>query len=150
MRCTGRIFVCLIAALAFPAAAMASVKVPTETEGSLQVRPYVIGWTGDGTAFLGGFTGHRSVSKPSLAGHSLSFGLGRLRWTTYNATEGRAYGADWVDNGVPDNASGTFFPAKVSVHVYRPENGVFTRLTFNIGRHVITEDAINNGGFWQW
>jgi hypothetical protein len=42
-------------------------RTPTEFAGEagLQARPRNIGYTGDGTAFLGGFTGARAVTRPS-------------------------------------------------------------------------------------
>ncbi|MDQ2759925.1 MAG: hypothetical protein M3Y17_05680 [Actinomycetota bacterium] len=111
--------------LALPAAASARIlpAVPTEF-GHPQVRPHLIDYTGDGSAFLGGFTRHHALHKSSPLAD-----FGRLHWTTYNKNEGRAYGADWIDNFIPDGAAGTFHPFKVTVHVYRPRAGVFTRMT---------------------
>ena len=127
------------------AASAASVKVPTENWG-LQVRPYVIDFTGDGSGYLGGFDGH-----PFPKAHPA---YGRLRWTEYNANEGRAWGAEWADKCNPDCASGTFFTAgKIYVHVYRPRNGVFTRMTLSgadFGRRSVTIAAHQSYGAWTW
>jgi hypothetical protein len=117
--------------LVLPAGASAALP-KTPTEYGLQVRPYFIDWTGDGTAYLGGFTGHNSLKRPFPLGD-----FGRLRWTSYNSTQGYAYGADWLNNGEPNDAEGTFTPHKVNVHVFRPRNGVFTRLAFNFGHKTL-------------
>ena len=116
--------------LSLPGTALAALP-KTPTEGSYKVRPHIIGWTGDGTGYLGGFSGHSSLRRPFPLSD-----FGRLRWTTYSATQGYAWGADWLNNGIPDDASGTFTPTKVNVHVYRPRNGIFTRLAFNLGGKV--------------
>jgi hypothetical protein len=127
--------------LGLPAVASATT-VPTEL-GHPQVRPYRIGYTGDGSAFLGGFTRHHGLHKSSPLSD-----FGRLRWTTYNAGEGRAVGADWVDNFVPDGAAGTFHPFRATVHVYRPRRGIFTRMTISSQGHSFTLEARGAAG-WQ-
>jgi hypothetical protein len=111
-------------ALAAPAAASALPRTPTEFLGGPRVRPARIDYTGDGSAILGGFTKYKRLHKSSPLTH-----FGRLHWTVYNQHQGRAVGADWVDNFIPDGATGTFYPIRVSVHVYRPRHGMFTRMT---------------------
>ena len=140
------VIVALALALAPTAvASSAPVRVPTEIHG-LQVRPFIIDWTGDGSGWLGGSSGRSST----FSYHD----IGRLHWTQYNATGGRAFGVVWAKpapNCHLSNAQCPLVPeGKTGVHVYRPRDGVFTRMTFKIGRHVITLDATNNGGFWQW
>ncbi|MDQ6745823.1 MAG: hypothetical protein M3Z27_07415 [Actinomycetota bacterium] len=133
-----------------PASAWAAPRVPTEIslrDGSLQIRPYVIDWTGDGSGFLGGFTRRHSFHKYSRGGIA---NFGRLHWTTYNGKEGRAWGAVWIDDFIPDGASGTFRASKVTVHVYRPRDGVFTRLEFRYGHHRVTLSAVHSGAYWHW
>lgn len=128
--------------LALPAMASATT-VPTEL-GRPQVRPYLIDYTGDGSAFLGGFTRHHGLHKSSPLAY-----FGRLHWTTYTARTGRAWGADWLDNFIPDGATGTFHAFKANVHVYRPRAGVFTRMTITDQRHSYTLHAIGRIG-WQF
>lgn len=132
----------VLLALAWPAVASATT-VPTEL-GRPQVRPYRIGYTGDGSAFLGGFTRHHGLHKSSPQAD-----FGRLRWTTYNAREGRAVGADWIDNFVPDGAAGTFHPFRVTVHVYRPRSGIFTRMTITEQGHSVKLHAATPAG-WRF
>ncbi len=144
------ILVIFVSVAALPASASAAPRVPTELslrDGSLQIRPYVIDWTGDGSGFLGGFTRRHSFHKYTRGGIAK---FGRLHWTTYNAQEGRAWGAVWIDNFIPDGASGTFYPAKVTVHVYRPRGGVFTRLEFRYSHHTVTLTAVHSGRAWYW
>ncbi len=123
-----------------PPAMASAVTVPTERWGP-QVRPHLIDYTGDGSALLGGFTRHHRLHKSSPLAD-----FGRLRWTTYNARQGRAWGADWIDNFIPDGAAGTFHPIKVDVHVYRPRRGVFTRMTVTEHGHRYTFHA--HGDLW--
>ena len=93
--------------------------------GGLRVRPAVIGFTGDGTGYLGGFTGRRAVPHPSQSALQWA---GHLTWTKWGATEAHGHGAIWGNNGEPDDARGTFFPSAVKVRLFRVVNHVFTRL----------------------
>ena len=86
-----------------------------------KVRPGSIVYTGDGTGVLAG-RGTRSRHPK----------FGRLHWTAWNPTEGRAFGADWVNNCVPFCAAGTFTPYPVNIKVFRPRllsgHRIFTRM----------------------
>ncbi len=107
----------VLAAGVASASAAALPKVLTQERPAFQIRPAVIGYTGDGTGIVGGpdGTGPRD--------------LGHLRWTTYNGREGDAVGLVWLDNCTPDCADGTFSPAKVRVRVSFPTHGHFRLLT---------------------
>ena len=122
-------------ALAGPASASPTPRTPTEF-GSAQVRPARIDYTGDGSAILGGFTRYRRLHKSSPLAD-----FGRLHWTAYNGREGRAVGADWIDNFIPDGAAGTFHPFQVTIHVYRPRHGIFTRMSITEQGHSYTLKA---------
>lgn len=149
----------IVFATAAASRAAALPRLPTELVGSqaLAVRPSVVDFTGDGTGFLGGFSGHRSVPHGS---QSNSRWMGRLRWTIWNEHDGRGSGAVWLNNGIPDDAGGTFYPYAVTVRAFRPRNGVFTRLAFAywIGdwpyatvRDAHFYPATRYGpGYWQW
>jgi hypothetical protein len=133
--------------LALPAMASAST-MPTGLGTPLQARPYQVRWTGDQTGWLGGFTGHASSKRRHF---------GRLRWTQWSGTEGHAWGADWGDNCSPDCAEGTYYPVKVTVHVFRPNaQGVFTRMSLTERditvnpQHTITLDAVHWRAYWYW
>jgi len=55
-------------------------------------------------------------------------------------------GADWMDDFTPDGATGTFHPFRVTVHVYRPRHGIFTRMTIVEQGHSYT--AKEHGTNW--
>lgn len=108
------------------AAALAKVQVPAYSGPIVhgknpQVRPGTIIYTGDGSGLLAG-RGARSRHPK----------FGRLHWTSWNATQGRAFGADWVNNCVPFCAAGTFTPYPVNIKVFRPRvlegHRIFTRM----------------------
>ena len=89
--------------------AVAGVQRPDCPGKNPKVRPGSIVYTGDGTGVLAG-RGTRSRHPK----------FGRLHWTASNPTEGRAFGADWVNNCVPFCAAGTFTPYPVNIKVFRP------------------------------
>ena len=137
------------------AAAANLPKTPTELSATAgtQIRPQIIGFTGDGTGYLGGFTGRSAVPAPSRV--SLRW-AGRLHWTEYNSHLGRATGAEWLNNGRPDDARGTFHPYKASVRVFDPRGGVFRKMTVTSQGHSYTLTAMyfrgldGAPGYWQW
>jgi hypothetical protein len=87
----------------------------------LRVKPYVITYTGDDTGFLAG--------QGQASHHPKS---GRLRWRAWNDTEALATGADWIDNCLPNCATGLRYPFPVRLELYRPRReggyGFFTRM----------------------
>lgn len=108
------------------AAALAKVQVPAYSGPIVpgknpQVRPGTIIYTGDGSGLLAG-RGTRSRHPQ----------FGRLHWTSWKTSEGRAFGADWVNNCLPFCAAGTFTPYPVNIRVYRPRtlegHRIFTRM----------------------
>jgi hypothetical protein len=125
------------------------VKVPTGYTGP-QVKPYTLTFTGDGSSFLGGPTGHRTFGGNGKRITMKDFG--RLRWTQYTATDGKASGVVWSKFGPgPLAADGFKNYGRISLHVYRPRNGVFTRMTMQYGRHSATTfTAVNSDGYWYW
>ena len=143
--------VVLSVVLGVPSAASA-VRLPTELWG-LQQRPFVVSWTGDSTGYLGGGTGRRFVTKADLARRGTRANFGRLRWTTWNATQGQAWGVNWLNNCNPSCAQGRYFPKNVNVHVYRPNaSGLFTRLEIlsKNNRVLVRRFAERQFGFWVW
>ena len=144
--------------------ASALPRLPTQLTGTraLQVRPPVVSVTGDGTAFLGGFTGRRSVRMPSR--NRLRW-AGHLNWRSWTATGARGRGAVWLNNGLPDDAQGTFFPAPATVTAFRPRHRIFTRFSFRfvyqgkvqvsrLKADYVPPQDFGNGftapGLWQW
>jgi hypothetical protein len=161
MRARLAISVLAATTLACPCAAIASglPALPTELTGKqgLEVRPPFVDFTGDGSGALGGFTGSPFLRKPKLKSIRQ---FGRLRWTRWTMTDARATGAIWIDDGIPDEASGTFYPYAAEVRASRPRNGVFTRLAFvwwtgdrpyAVIRPAHYFPATQYGpGYWQW
>ena len=112
--------------LAAPGMTATRTKIPVEdgparAGKNVQVKPYEIVWTGDGT---GVFAGH------GVAGRRPKFG--RLHWSKWTATEGRASGSNWLNDCIPFCAAGRFTPFPVNLTVYRPRVllgfKVFTRI----------------------
>jgi hypothetical protein len=106
------------------------------------VRPATISYTGDGTAVLGGTDGS-SVRHP-----------GHLDWTSYNRRRGYARGVDWLNDCELSCAEGDFSPVPVRVHVFRPRDGRFTRMTLRFtyrGKHVVDRRGIRRyGKYWAY
>lgn len=127
--CAALISLIVLAAVVSTAHAAPLPRLPTERAGhqALAVRPPVVDFTGDGSGFLGGITSRRAIPKSKL--RTLRE-FGRLRWTSWNDHDARAVGAIWLDNGIPDEANGTFYPYRVEVRAFRPVSGIFTRLAF--------------------
>lgn len=82
----------------------------------LQVRPRSILYTADSSGFI---AGRRRKSGP-------------LHWTVWNRSGGKATGADWINDCVPDCAGGTYHGYAANAAVFRPRvlggRDVFTRL----------------------
>lgn len=121
--------------------------IRTGLTGPLQVRPYIVVLSVDGSGLLGGFSGRH----PTESTRGKPFG--RLHWTTWNSTEGRASGAEWLNNCRPSCARGTYHAYKATVHVYDPgRSGVFLRMTVK-SRRSATYTAHYFGGYgggWGW
>jgi hypothetical protein len=147
MRAAGLFVVLLIMA---PAAAQAGPpKVLTQRPHHMfQVRPAWIGYTGDGTGFIGGADG-------SGAAHP-----GHLHWRRYAHRQASARGVVWLNDCEPDCADGMFHSVPARVHVYRPRRGHFTRLTLKyryrghryVDRRALRHTPGGDGypGAWAW
>src|ERR1700755_1178260 len=80
----------LILVLAFPTGAVAAQPVRLATQDStrpLQVRPKLVGYTGDGTGYLAG--------RRSSPGHE---DQGGLRWLSWGREAALAHGFAWLNN----------------------------------------------------
>lgn len=99
------------------------VRLATQLEEApLQVRPPFIGYTGDGTGYLGG----RSDDPRQVVDGTLR---GGLHWLTWGSRAALAHGWDWLNNCRPDCADGSFHRFKAIVRARRPRHGLFTRMT---------------------
>jgi hypothetical protein len=121
--------------------------VLTGVSGPLQVRPYIVDLTADGSQLLGGVTGrHPHENTPGKP-------FGRLHWITWNSSEGRASGAEWLNNCRPSCARGTYHAYKATVHVYDPgRSSVFLRMTVKSHRSFTYSASYfaADGGGWGW
>lgn len=115
------------------------------------VRPPVIGFTGDGTGYIGGSEGRGRINGKNEFGH-----IAWLTWTNQTAT---GTGALWIDNGVPNDAEGTFSSVPVKLRAFAPRHGHFTRLTSRYtesGENFIQERGIrflslpDHKGFYEY
>jgi hypothetical protein len=139
-------------AVAFAAPVGAAARLPTvltqDQHHPFVVRPATISYTGDGTGVVGGTDG-TSVQHP-----------GHLHWTLYNNRQGAASGAVWLNDCDPSCAGGEFSAVPVTVHVFSPKHGRFTRLTLQFTyqrKHYVDRRAIrhipgSNGvpGYWVY
>lgn len=142
-----------------PAAAMLLPRVPTQFSGAraLEVRAPVIGWTGDGTGYLGGFSGHRSIKMPS---RSHVRWAGHIHWSRWSSTRAQGSGAAWLNNGIPNDAQGTFSPYPMTIQLSDPVDGVFTHMTVHyryqgVGQTVrlhagYAPPSSFGPGYWSW
>ncbi|MFZ0040655.1 MAG: hypothetical protein WAK93_05065 [Solirubrobacteraceae bacterium] len=133
--------------LAAPGFAQARTRVPllpsvTSLRHNLQVRPFVIEYTGDGSGVLGGFNG-------SGRGH-----YGRMHWLQWTSKQAIGRGAAWLDNCTPDCAAGTFHPFAVKVYATDPRGNVFRRLTLRYryrGTEVVDRRyVVHSGRLWYY
>jgi len=116
-----------LATIATPVALADQVPVLTGVGGKLQARPNTIDLATDGSVLLAGVTGqHPTQNTPGDP-------FGRLHWTTWNSTEGRAWRAIWADDCTPNCATAVYQAKKITVHVYEPgRDKVFLRMTIRL------------------
>jgi hypothetical protein len=102
-----------------------------------QVRPAVVGYTGDGTGFLGGFDGTGRGSDQ----------FGHLTWLSWTTTIATGSGAVWVNSCEPNCAQGSFSPIAAKVRAFAPRRGHFTRLTLRYedeGKAIVDERGVRH------
>ncbi len=154
-RCAGILLCAALLCVGSAASAAARTKLPVylgpPSAAYMQVRPFTIVWTGDGSGLFAG----RGTAR--RARH-----FGRLHWTAWSAGHARGWGANWLDNCSPDCARGTFTPYNVNLNAFRARRllgyDVFTRMTVTYtGRRpgfvharsrTWTLRAMNGGFYW--
>ncbi len=105
-----------------------------------RVRPAMIGYTGDGTGFVG---------KSPIDKHR-----GFLHWKSWRATTAYGTATIWLNDCTPSCAGGTFHSYRGSVRASRVRHGDFTRMTLRFrynGRSVTDERKLLRAGstyFW--
>ncbi len=136
----------LLAVLGVGPAAFAHSNVRLATQDvdhPLRVKPPVVGYTGDGTGYLGG--------RRTSPGHQ---NRGGLHWHRWGRRKASADGYAWLNDCRPSCAEGTFHPHRAKVHAGRPRHRKFTRLTIKFryrGRWAHDHRAlIRTSGYYQW
>ena len=125
------------------AQALPSVLVQLRAPNHFQVRPHVIGYTGDGTGYLGG---NSDDSRRSF---------GALTWTRWTARQATGRGQVWLNDCDPSCADGSFSSRPVRVHLFSPGGGHFRRLTLQFttddGTAVTDQRRLrHSGGYWSY
>jgi hypothetical protein len=132
--------------LSFRAKGNPTMPIRTGLTGPTRTRPGIVVLSVDGSGLLGGITGRHPTE--STRGNP----FGRLHWTTWNATQGRARGAEWINNCIPSCGQGVYRAFKATVHVYDPSStGVFQRMTIATpSKRLRTYSALYADGAWGW
>jgi hypothetical protein len=78
------------------------------------IRPATVIPSGDGTFLIGNLYTHR--------GHP-------IHWRVWSARKAYGVGTVWIDNGIPNEALGTFYGYHGSVTATRVRGGRYTRMT---------------------
>ena len=78
--------------------------------GTFAIRPASVVPSGDGSFGVGELGGH-------------------LRWRVWNSGRAFGLGTVWIDNGIPNEAQGTFHGFRGSVTAFRVRGGRYTRMT---------------------
>jgi hypothetical protein len=107
-----------------PFAALASGTSAPVSRGICQApknRPKVITLAADGSGFLAGYRkpGHERYDGPRVPG---------MHWSSWTATRATAHGYEWIDDGYPSVGGGTYYAIRVDIRLWRPLDGVFTRM----------------------
>jgi hypothetical protein len=135
---------------AFEIRAFAKVKPPPVetqlpklfTKETFAVRPTMVGFTGDGTGFVGKLPNGRGSG---------------IRWSTWTAESAAGSGQIWINDCTPDCADGSFAPFEGTIYADRPRGGRFTHLAVQFrdgGRTVkhyrTLRHASGDPGYWDW
>jgi len=90
------------------------------------VRPAQIVPSGDGSFVIAGEASWIGRNpEPKRQGTQ----FGHIVWTSWTASQATATAVVWADNGVPNEADGTFFPRHVNLVASSVHAGLFTHLT---------------------
>lgn len=139
--------VALMAVVVGASTATASGNTVLTGEGrDFQVRPSLIGYTGDSTGYFGRRTwgGQR----------------GYVTWQKWGRFSARGVGTLWLNNCRPSCAEGGWGSRKAHIHLGMPRNGRFTAmtLTFRRGNHMVSDTrkirhvpkSSYGNGYWIW
>lgn len=126
--------------------AAATNTVLTNEGNDFQVRPSLIGYTGDST----GYFGRRTWGKKR----------GYVKWQKWGSYSARGVGTLWLNNCRPSCAAGGWSSRKARIQLGMPRNGRFTAmtLTFRRGNHMTSDTrqirhipkSRYTDGYWIW
>jgi hypothetical protein len=112
------------------------------SSNAFAIRPATVNPSGDGSF---------------LIGKLYSTGRGRaIRWLSWNTDRAYGLGTVWIDNGIPDEARGTFYGYRGSVAATRVRGGRYTRLTVSwkqngrTRREALKLTHAYSGSGWFW
>lgn len=110
-----------------------------DASAPFRVRPMMIGYTGDGTGYIGKFPARRH--------------RGFLHWKIWNHQRAFGKATIWLDDCTPSCAGGTFHAYLGSVRASRVRHGDFTRMTLRFhyhGRSVTDERGLFYTSTYAW
>lgn len=153
--CASVVVINAMAVIGAPSATAAPPELLSGDFGSFAVKPPVIELSGDGTATAGG-PGWRApdayVGRPGTSGRPTSYGS--IQWSVYNEAHAVGLGTIWLDNGMPDDASGTFYRYSAHVEAQGLQGAHYTSLTVRFaadGVRVIDRYALcKEGTLFVW
>jgi len=132
------------------------VASPSGTSASAHARPFVLVRPRLLKLSFGRFAVRPPVVTPSGDG-SFTIGLfgGRIHWVTWNAERAFGTGTVWIDNGIPNEAQGTFIPHPGTVTATRVHGGLYRRMTvrWHVNGHKRVETfklTLSHPGVWFW
>ncbi len=100
---------------------------------------------------FGSFAVRPSTVVPSGDG---SFLIRHIRWSSWRTAKAFGLATVWIDNGIPNEAQGTFYRYPGSVVATRVRGGDYTRLTVhwrqNGHRHAETLKLVHRSKHWWW
>lgn len=113
------------------------------TEDGFYVRPAVVGYTGDGTGYLGGRNGSPANRE-----------FGTFHWRYWHRRQAAGTGVDWINDCERGCAGGSFHPRRATATAYRVRRGHFTRLRIRFryrGHRVTDVRGLNSyGSYYGW
>lgn len=141
-------------AVCMAGSAPASARLPTllteDFSTTFVVRPAQIVPSGDGSTIIGGpapWIGRNPT--PSKPGSQ----AGRIDWTSWSSSRATGVAVEWLDNGKPDEANGTYFPQYVNLTATRVRGGRFMLLSLTLrngkpGRETFVLKRAPTGYIW--
>ncbi len=129
-----------------PATAGVNTVLTNDSTTEFEVRPSLIGYTGDGT----GYFGRRTWGSKR----------GYVKWQKWGSYSARGVGTLWLNNCRPACYNGSWNSRKAHIQLGSPLNGRFTAmtLTFKRGGHLTSDtrkiryvrQSGYMGGYWRW